>query len=780
MFDGTPMVGFYDYRLVLLSVVISCAASFAALDLGGRVTSATGAARRLWLAGGATAMGIGIWSMHYIGMLAFHLPVPVLYDWPTVLLSLLAAIGASGIALFVVSRPLLGAARAGIGSIFMGAGISAMHYIGMAAMRLPAMCRWSLPLVGLSIVLAMAISFAALWLTFHMRGDIPAWGWKKLASALVMGAAIPVMHYTGMAAASFHPAPLAPHDLFYAVSVSSLGILGIAGATLTLLALVVFSAMADREFSHQILGRREAETALVDRERVYQTTFDAAPVGIAHATLAGQWLRVNPQLCALLDTDAERLKETTIFGLMHPDDTLQGETVHRMLMEGTTDRAVFQTRYRRADGQYIWVSVTMSANRNAAGQPSGLVLIVEDITERRTLEQQFRQSQKMEAIGRLAAGVAHDFNNLLTVIIGFIELTCDRLDPDHPSREELQQALIASRSAASLTGQLLAFSRKQILRPEILNLNAVIQRMDMLLRRAVGEQVRIHVELAPSVHHVSADPGQIEQVVMNLAVNARDAMPAGGVITIESSNVDVDSADAKTIGIAAGPHVRIAISDTGVGMPESVRARLFEPFFTTKARGKGTGLGLATVYGIVKQSGGSIAVDSELGKGTTFNVYLPRATEAATEPTAALPVAESLGGSETILLAEDQPDVRSLMRATLTGHGYTVIAMPDAEGALRAASAWRGPIHLLLTDVVMPGMSGGDLARLMVEQRPPIRVLFTSGYADHSIVQQGVIERGLAFIQKPFSPDDLLRKVRSVLDAPAVPNGSEMVWHTRE
>jgi PAS domain S-box-containing protein len=762
------LVGSYDHRLVVLSILISCVAAYAALDLAGRVTSAEGAARRLWLVGGATAMGLGIWSMHYIGMLAFHLPVPVLYDWPTVLLSLVAAIGASGTALVVVSRPRLGLRRAVAGSVMMGGGIAAMHYIGMAAMRLAAICRFAAPVVALSVALAIVISFVALWITFHFLGEVTAWGWKKIASAALMGAAIPVMHYTGMAAASFVPAPLADQDLWHAVSVSSLGIAGIVAGTLMVLGLVVLTAMADRQFSIQVRERQEAESARVEIERAYEVTIGAAPIGIARIAPDGRWQRVNPWLVQLLGYTHDELSQTTVFGLMHPDDEERAEAARRELVTGAGDRAAFEARCRRRDGQYIWAGVTMRANRDGSGQPRDLITIVEDITERRALDEQSRQSQKMEAIGRLAAGVAHDFNNLLTVIIGFNELTIDRLDPDHPSRPDLEQAILASRSAATLTSQLLAFSRKQMLRPEVLDLNVIVGRMEMLIRRTIGEHVRPVFRLARTVDAVSADPGQVEQVVMNLAVNARDAMPAGGDLTIETDNVRVDAAAAREHeGVSPGPHVRISIGDTGVGIPESVRVRLFEPFFTTKARSKGTGLGLATVYGIVKQSGGFITVESELGRGTTFHCYFPRAERGAVTRRAH-EMAAAMGGTETLLVAEDQSEVRAIMRAALARHGYTVLEAGGPDEAMRVAADHGGTIDLLLTDVVMPGMTGGDLARLFLARRPGSRVLFTSGYSDHTVVRDGVIEQGLAFIQKPFSPDALLRKVREVLDMPAI------------
>jgi PAS domain S-box-containing protein len=764
--DAMILAGSYDYRLVALSVVISCVAAYAALDLGSRVTSARGAARGLWLSGGATAMGTGIWSMHYIGMLAFHLPVPVMYDWPTVLLSLLAAIAASGIALFVVSLASFSLLSAIVGSVFMGAGIATMHYTGMAAMRLPAMHHYSMPIVALSVALAIGISFVALFLTFRLRGDVAPWGWQKITASVIMGAAIPVMHYTGMAAASFTPAPLAAEGLRHAVSVSTLGITGIVAATLMILALVLVSSMADREFSAQVRERRQAETALVDSQQTYDVTFDAAPIGIAHVSSEGEWIRVNQHLVHLLGYTIEELKSRPVFALMHPDDTKQRDRTRELLAEANLSRQVFQTRYLRGDGKYIWASVTIRANRKAANREAPFVMIVEDITERRALEERFRQGQKMEAIGQLAAGVAHDFSNILTVIIGFNELAMERLDPKHPGRTDLQHALVAAQSAQALTRQLLAFSRKQVLRPQLLDLNVVINRMEMLLRRTTGERLEFDFQLAPSVGAVKADRFQIEQVVMNLVVNARDAMPKGGSIKVSTCNVNIDETYAlKHEGASAGFYVRIAVSDTGNGIPEQIKPRLFEPFFTTKERGKGTGLGLATVYGIVKQSGGFIAVDSEIGQGATFSVHLPRAGDLPVPEPDPPEVAQLVGGTETILLAEDEPDVAAIIVETLSRHGYSVLETRGAEEAVRIAGNYTNPIHLLLTDVVMPDTNGHDLAHKVLERLPKLRVLYTSGYSDHPIVQHDVIGRGHPFIQKPFSSDELLRKVRQVLDA---------------
>jgi NO-binding membrane sensor protein with MHYT domain/signal transduction histidine kinase/CheY-like chemotaxis protein len=763
---GGLLVGQYSFPLVVLSVVISIIAAYAALDLGARVTHSRGFTRLLWLGGGATAMGIGIWAMHYIGMLAFGLPIPVQYDWPTVLLSLLAAVCASGVALVVVSRPQMGLFRACVGSIFMGAGIAAMHYIGMAAMRLAAMCHYSAPIVALSVALAIVISFVALWLTFHLRADSEARAGLKAVSAVIMGAAIPVMHYTGMAAASFTSAPLSG-DLAHAVSISSLGLAGIVGVTLTALGLVLLTSTADRRVSIEIDQRERAEQALRNTEEQMRFALEAAGIGTWETDLKtgiGHW---SPQLGALHGVKGGTFPATLghFIQSVHPDDRA---LVRQSIDDGIRLHTDWNVVYRAVwpDGSVRAINEIGRAFYDEQGEPFRTAGVGIDVTERQRLEMDLRQAQKMDAIGQLAGGVAHDFNNLLVTIMGFTQMSLTALEPGHRIRRDLEAVMKAARSAEALTRQLLAFSRKQILQPQILDLNVVVERLQELLRRTIGEEVQLVTRPGADIGRVSADPGQIEQVVMNLVVNARDAMPRGGVVTISTQSVTLDNAYVETHpGAIAGSHAMIAITDTGSGMTEAVRAHLFEPFFTTKEQRKGTGLGLATVYGIVKQSGGFIWVDTRLGHGTTFQIYLPRADRMATEA-APSPSPTVAGGAETILLVEDQDHVRAVVAATLTRRGYIVLEAGGGDDALRHAGDHSTPIDLLLTDVVMPRMNGRDLARRLAERRPSLRVLYMSGHADHAIVRRGVIEKGLHFIQKPFSPDDLLRKVRVTLDAP--------------
>lgn len=399
----------------------------------------------------------------------------------------------------------------------------------------------------------------------------------------------------------------------------------------------------------------------------------------------------------------------------------------------------------------------------------GALALAESKAKARSLEAQLQLSQRLEAVGRLAGGIAHDFNNILTAIGGYTDLLLTDLAENDPRRHDVEEIYQASQRAASLTQQLLAFSRRQVLQPKVINLNTLVPGIEKMLRRLIGEDILFATVLHPRVGNVRADPGQIEQVIVNLAVNARDAMPSGGRLTIETRSVELDDSYAtEHPGVMPGRYVMLAVSDTGVGMDEETRARIFEPFFTTKVRGKGTGLGLATVYGIVQQTGGHIWPESERGRGTTMRIYLPRVDEPADQierPGDTAP--ELVRGNQTILLVEDEAPVRAVTRELLARSGYTVLEAADGTAALALIDGGNaGPhVDLLLTDVIMPGMSGRELARQMQSRQPDLRVLYMSGYTDDAVIRHGMLEPGLAYLEKPFRPPLLLRKVREALRA---------------
>jgi PAS domain S-box-containing protein len=447
-----------------------------------------------------------------------------------------------------------------------------------------------------------------------------------------------------------------------------------------------------------------------------------------------------------------------------PTDPVQCR--HAML-RGALPTYKADVRVRTAQGVERWVNDTSVPIRDeTSGRVIGALGILADVTERRKLEEQLRQALKMEAVGRLAGGVAHDFNNLLMVINGYAELLRERLAADTATSKSLDEILKASQRAATLIRQLLAFSRKQVLAPKILSLNEVVRDVEKMLRRVIGEDIELVTQFTEGLGSVQADPGQVEQVLLNLAVNARDAMPSGGQLVMQTSNVEVDESFARRhLGLHPGSWISISLSDTGGGMDPETLAHIFEPFFTTKEKGKGTGLGLATVYGIVKQSGGYIHVESEMGKGTTFVIYFPRVASVPESQAAREPSLVPAGGHETILVVEDEEGVREVTVESLSAKGYTVLAARHAEEALRLARDHAGPLHLLLTDLILPGTPGRHLAEQLSALRPGLRVLYMSGYSSEASLSPSAPSSGSGFLPKPFSPAMLARRVREILDA---------------
>jgi len=518
--------------------------------------------------------------------------------------------------------------------------------------------------------------------------------------------------------------------------------------------------------------RRRAAEALREIEERFRQVYDEAPVGYHEVDKEGRVIRVNRRELEMLGYTEQELLGHPVWKFV-VEEEMTRQVIMAKIAGDVSFHETFERTYRRKDGTTLPVLIEDRVISDEKGRITGIRSMIEDITERRRAEEalrkseeQLRQWQRVEAIGRLAGGVAHDFNNLLMTIKGCSELLLGELDSGDSRREEVEEIRKAAERATALTRQLLAFGRRQVLQPQVLDLNEVVANMDRMLQRLIGEDIQLLTVLDPELWPVKVDPGQIEQVIMNLAVNARDAMRGGGKLTIETANLILDENYARRhVSVKPGPCVMLAVTDNGCGMDKETQSHLFEPFFTTKAKGEGTGLGLSTVYGIVKQSGGNIWAYSESGLGTTFKIYLPRVEETVKRYKPKLAPTVAPGGSETILLVEDEEAVRAIVSKILQNKGYTVLEAHHGHEALRICKDHQGPIHLMVTDVIMPHMSGSELAERLTSLRPELRVLFMSGYPDNAIVHHGVLGAGTSFLQKPFTLSALEGKVRDLLDA---------------
>jgi PAS domain S-box-containing protein len=879
--------GVYDDRLIALSVFIAIVAAYAALDLASRITNATGKARLVWIDCGGIAMGVGIWAMHYVGMAALTFPVPVLYDWPTVVDSALAAIVASILALSIVSRPTMGRAATIVGSIFMGAGIAAMHYIGMAAMRMPAMCHHSPSLVTLSILLAIAISYAALKVQFDLRAQIPSWSKRKFISAILLGAAIPVMHYVGMAAVILSPGEAMDVDLQHAVHLSTLGLARIVVLTLFFLTMVIVGSIIDRRISTHIRELAESRLQLqtifdnmndgivvldLQRNVVHANHTAIMLLGPMHRNLTSaegaeiyqvllpngqflprdQWpsakairgefiedvefiirrkdgnkevvaaitttpimntageliqvmvtyrdisvLKLNTdtraRLAAIVESSEDAFigKDDTgivrswnaaaerIFG--YPADEMIGQSIMRLLPAGHEQEEYdFLNRLKRGEvidhvetvrktksGKLIHVSLTISPIRDAGGKVVGASKMARDITSRKQMERQLQQSQKMQAIGQLTGGIAHDFNNLLGVIVGNLGLLERLIDGNEGAMKRLQTAQKGAARGADLTRRLLAFSSSEELKPTSTSLAESIHNTIELAARTLGPEIKIVAQLSADVPSVFVDPAGLESALLNLVVNARDAMPRGGTLTISSEAVELeeDHSSVMTGEMKSGRYASVTVTDTGVGMSRETLERALEPFFTTKPRGKGTGLGLAMVYGFVKQSGGTVLLYSEVGYGTTVTFYLQLARETPQAPKVVVEGRSPSSARRKVLVVDDEADLLEIAFTYLTEMGYTPFQAVDGDSALEIVRHEQD-IDLVVTDVIMPGgMNGVELVQKIREFSPHIKVIYSSGFpADALAERSGTVVDG-ALLHKPYQRAEFDAIVRCTLEA---------------
>jgi len=496
----------------------------------------------------------------------------------------------------------------------------------------------------------------------------------------------------------------------------------------------------------------------VRKEEHYRRLFDFSPVGIVYSDAAGYYLDANACVCQMLGYTRDEFVGLHATDIIAPAQLSEVQSTLDEINQQSADYKK-EWQFRRKDG-----SIIDAEQRPVLEEDGTLLGMIRDVTVSRRLEAQLRQSQKMEAMGQLAGGVAHDFNNLLTVISGYSELVLSMPGVEGAVHDAVVAIRAAGERAAALTRQLLGFSRQSLLQPKVLNLNAVVGETASLLRRLIGEDILLSTVLAPDLRLVKVDPAQLDQVLMNLAVNARDAMPTGGRLTIETANVMIDAGYAAThLDCRAGPHVMLAMTDSGSGIPPDVMMRIFDPFFTTKERGKGTGLGLATVLGIVNQSDGCIHCYSEPGHGTTFKLYFP-AVAGEVESAAGASLQGEVRGNETVLLVEDDESVREVALMSLEMHGFTVITAQDGKEAMRLAGNYPERIDLLLTDLVMPHVSGAELARSLSARFPHMKVLFMSGYTNDAVVRHGLLDASVSFIQKPYTLQGLASKVREVLD----------------
>jgi len=741
------IIGSYDFSLVALSILVACFASYSALDLGGRVRVSRGWARTGWLAIAAIAMGGGIWSMHFIAMLAFIMPMTVSFDLGLTAFSLVVAMAVTGIGFYVIGTRRATQLQLALSGLFMGIGIVAMHYTGMAAMRMPAHLHYDPIYVALSVFIAIGASTTALWLAFRTSVI-----WQKVVAAVVMGFAILGMHYTGMAAAMFTAHSHVDEARGTAGFAETNLALAVAGITFVILVCALIASLFDRQFA--VLAERETILLRESEEqlrKLYRETplplYSLAPDGrIEQASDA--WLdligyeraeAVGRVLTDFMTEDSRTRYEQTAWPILHAD--------------GEIKEAEFQ--FVKKSGAVL--DVLLSARVQKSGAVVRTLSGSIDITARKRTEEALRQSQRMEAIGQLTGGVAHDFNNLLMVISG-ATFMLGRITPEPGTGRALQLITNAVKRGQVLTSQLLSFARRQTLETSVVDLVELLPNMSEMLRRSLRGNIEIKVSAPETPCRIRIDRTEFELALLNLGVNARDAMPDGGALTVSVKNVTL-AGEIETDGLH-GNFVIIDVSDTGTGIPSDILSRVFEPFFTTKAAGKGTGLGLSQAYGFAKQSGGTAMIRSKPGHGTTVSLYLPLTDEPVDVPRwDAFEDDGDAADQGLVLLVEDNEEVAAISSSYFEQMGYQAHHVSNGAEALHKLKT-NGAYNLVFSDILMPGSVGGlELARIVREHHPELPVLLTSGYSQSA---QQAVREGFSIVQKPYDLRDLSMAVREL------------------
>jgi len=744
------MDGTHDLGLVALSVLIAVLASYTSLDLASRVPRSAGAVRAGWLAAAAIVLGGGIWSMHFVAMLAHHMGVPIAYDLQMTILSFVIAVAATGVALVSVSRGRATPRLVFLAGAFMGVAIVGMHYTGMSAMRFNGVIVNQPAYVAAAALIAVVASCAAILLAFRHHSM-----WENVAASVALGLGISGMHYIGIAGASFvSNDPTLPHAVEGIIDRFDL-VVAVTAATFTIFAAALLAAMYDRRFS--LLIEREAAISREGEER-YLNLYQRTPLPLHSLNAQGRIEQVSDRWLDLLGYRRSEVIGRPLTDFMTPDSARRRDEEYWPRLLGTGELREAEYRLLTRDGRQLDCVLSAVAERDREGRVTKTLCGLIDITERRQTEEALRQAQKLEAVGQLTGGIAHDFNNLLAVVLGNLELARKRAPADTRLIALIDNTIQAAQRGAALTQRMLAFARRQDLKPEPVDIPDLVMGMAELLRRSIGPSIRIETRFPLGLKPARVDANQFELALLNLAVNARDAMPGGGSIIIGArEEVIAEDDEPLTSGrLRAGAYLCLTVTDTGSGMDEETLARAAEPFFTTKGVGKGTGLGLAMVHGLAAQSGGHLILSSKPGEGTTATIYLPLADEGhgANANAELAPATELDGGGVRVLVVDDDPLVLSSTGAMLEDLGYVVTEATSAEEALSLLD--RGlTFDVVLTDQAMPGMTGVQLAGIIRSRLPKLPVILGTGYAE---LPPDAIA-GLERLGKPFSRDALHRVI---------------------